>query len=79
MKGSLTSVNLEPTDSGSSILTLFHQTALKASGESKMRSKMRKMGWEYSTELEDGIKKTYSWFLENIENLKEVKLLKNKQ
>jgi GDP-L-fucose synthase len=37
-------------------------------------SKMKNIGWEYSTELEDGIKKTYSWFLENIENLKEVKL-----
>ena len=42
-------------------------------------SKMRKMGWEYSTDLQQGIEKTYAWFLENIENLKEVKLLKNKQ
>jgi len=37
-------------------------------------SKMKELGWEYTTELEDGIKKTYHWFLENIENLKEVKL-----
>lgn len=37
-------------------------------------SKMKKMGWSYSTELEQGIEKTYSWFLENIENFKEVKL-----
>ncbi len=32
------------------------------------------MGWEYTTELEEGIEKTYTWFLENIKNLKEVKL-----
>jgi GDP-L-fucose synthase len=38
-------------------------------------SKMREIGWEYSTELEEGIEKTYSWFLENIENFKEVKLI----
>ena len=37
-------------------------------------SKMKSLGWEYSTELEDGIKKTYQWFLENIDNFKEVKL-----
>ena len=37
-------------------------------------SKMKEMGWTYSTELEKGIEKTYKWFLENIKNLKEVKL-----
>ena len=37
-------------------------------------SKMREFGWEYSTELEDGIKKTYQWFLENIDKFKEIKL-----
>ena len=37
-------------------------------------SKIKNIGWEYSTELEEGIEKTYSWFLENIENFKEVKL-----
>ena len=37
-------------------------------------SKMKNMGWQYSTELEDGIKKTYDWFLENIDSIKEVKL-----
>ena len=37
-------------------------------------SKMKEIGWEYRTELLDGIEKTYSWFLENIENIKEVKL-----
>ena len=37
-------------------------------------SKMKKFGWQYSTELEDGIEKTYKWFLENINNFKEIKL-----
>ena len=37
-------------------------------------SKMKAMGWEFSTELETGIQKTYTWFLENIKNFKEVKL-----
>jgi GDP-L-fucose synthase len=37
-------------------------------------SKMKNMGWEHSTELEEGIKKTYDWFLEHIDSIKEVKL-----
>jgi GDP-L-fucose synthase len=37
-------------------------------------SKMKERGWEYSTELKEGIKKTYSWFLENIDTIKEVKM-----
>jgi len=37
-------------------------------------SKMKKLGWEYSTDLQDGIKKTYKWFLNNINEIKEVKL-----
>ncbi|MEN8879601.1 MAG: GDP-L-fucose synthase [Polaribacter sp.] len=37
-------------------------------------SKMKEIGWQYSTELEEGIQKTYKWFLENIENLKEVSI-----
>jgi GDP-L-fucose synthase len=37
-------------------------------------SKMKNIGWEYSTELEEGIKKTYQWFLNNIDNIKEVKM-----
>ncbi|MDB4192161.1 GDP-L-fucose synthase [Flavobacteriaceae bacterium] len=37
-------------------------------------SKMNELGWSYSTELNEGIKKTYSWFLENIEDIKEVKM-----
>ncbi|MDB3938268.1 GDP-L-fucose synthase [Flavobacteriaceae bacterium] len=37
-------------------------------------SKMIDIGWTYSTELDEGIEKTYKWFLENIKNFKEVKL-----
>ena len=37
-------------------------------------SKMKAMGWQYSTELEDGIQTTYRWFLENINTIKEIKL-----
>ena len=37
-------------------------------------SKIKALGWEYSTELEDGIKKTYQWFLENIDTIKKIKL-----
>ena len=37
-------------------------------------SKMKNMGWKYSTDLELGIKKTYQWFLNNINTLKEIKL-----
>ena len=33
-------------------------------------SKMKELGWNYSTELEDGIKKTYQWFLENLSTIK---------
>jgi len=37
-------------------------------------SKMKEMGWEYTTELKEGIEKTYAWFLENIGSIKEVKM-----
>ena len=37
-------------------------------------SKMKKLGWEYSTELQDGIKKTYAWFIDNKDLIKEIKL-----
>ncbi len=37
-------------------------------------SKMKEIGWQYKTELEEGIVKTYQWFLENKEDIKEVKL-----
>ena len=39
-------------------------------------SKMKAMGWEYETELEQGIQKTYKWFLNNIKNFKQIKLEK---
>ena len=37
-------------------------------------SKMHALGWKHQIELEDGIKKTYQWFLKNIDVIKEVKL-----
>jgi GDP-L-fucose synthase len=37
-------------------------------------SKMKAIGWQYSTELEDGVKNTYRWFLKNIDSIKEIKL-----
>ena len=37
-------------------------------------SKIKNLGWEYSTELELGINKTYKWFLENLDKIKEIKL-----
>ena len=37
-------------------------------------SKMKAVGWTYTTDLDDGIEKTYKWFIENIKNFKEVKL-----
>ncbi|WBL22056.1 GDP-L-fucose synthase family protein [Zunongwangia sp. HRR-M8] len=37
-------------------------------------SKMHNLGWKHKVDLEEGIERTYQWFLENIENFKEVKL-----
>ena len=37
-------------------------------------SRMKEAGWQYSIELEDGIRATYEWFLENVDEIKEVKL-----
>ena len=37
-------------------------------------SKMKELGWVYSTGLEEGVEKTYQWFLENIDRIKEIKL-----
>ncbi len=34
-------------------------------------SKMHTIGWKHKVNLEEGIQKTYQWFLENIETLKE--------
>ncbi|MDC3032187.1 GDP-L-fucose synthase [Bacteroidota bacterium] len=32
-------------------------------------SKLKNLGWTYSTNLKDGLEKTYSWFLKNIEGI----------
>lgn len=37
-------------------------------------SKMKAIGWAYQTELDEGITKTYDWFLEHIDRFKEVKM-----
>ena len=37
-------------------------------------SKVKELGWQYATELEGGIKKTYQWYVENIDSIKEIKL-----
>ncbi|MBY5949912.1 GDP-L-fucose synthase [Algoriphagus marincola] len=37
-------------------------------------SKMERAGWKAKTSLEEGIKRTYAWFLENQESYKKVKL-----
>lgn len=37
-------------------------------------SKMKNLGWEYSVELEEGIKMTYEWFLGNVDDIRELKL-----
>lgn len=37
-------------------------------------SKMHELGWKHQVNLEAGIKKTYDWFLENVNAFKEVKM-----
>ena len=37
-------------------------------------SKMKAVGWEYETALQEGIEKTYQWFLEHVDDFKEVKM-----
>ena len=37
-------------------------------------SKMKVLGWEHTTELDDGVRKTYNWLLQNIDKIKEIKL-----
>ena len=37
-------------------------------------SKMHALGWKHQVQLEEGIQKTYDWFLENIDRFKEVKM-----
>ena len=40
-------------------------------------SKMKALGWHYSTNLKEGVEKTYQWFQENIKDLKKIKLESN--
>lgn len=37
-------------------------------------SKMHDLGWKHKVDLEEGIKKTYEWFLENINDVKKVSI-----
>jgi GDP-L-fucose synthase len=37
-------------------------------------SKMHALGWKHQVQLEEGIQKTYNWFLENIDRFKQVKM-----
>ena len=37
-------------------------------------SKLKSLGWQSTTELDEGIHKTYNWFLQNINSIKEIKL-----
>jgi GDP-L-fucose synthase len=37
-------------------------------------SKMHELGWKHKVVLEEGIQKTYDWFVENVENVKKVSL-----
>jgi GDP-L-fucose synthase len=37
-------------------------------------SKMHNLGWKHKVVLEEGIQKTYKWFLENIDGFKQVKM-----
>jgi GDP-L-fucose synthase len=38
-------------------------------------SKMHALGWKHQVNLEEGIQKTYTWFLENIQNIKKITLI----
>lgn len=37
-------------------------------------SKMHDLGWKHKVDLEEGIQKTYEWFLEHVKEIKEVKM-----
>jgi GDP-L-fucose synthase len=37
---------------------------------------MNDKGWSSSTKLEEGIKRTYEWFLDNLDDFKQVKIKK---
>jgi GDP-L-fucose synthase len=36
-------------------------------------SKLNSLGWKASTDIHEGVAKTYSWFLQNIDNFKKIK------
>jgi len=33
-------------------------------------SRIEKIGWKHKTTLNDGLKLTYQWFIENIQNIR---------
>jgi GDP-L-fucose synthase len=35
---------------------------------------MHALGWKHRVKLEEGIQKTYNWFLEHVSEIKEVKM-----
>ena len=37
-------------------------------------SKIHSLGWKHQMELEEGIEKTYQWFLKNTDSFKQVKI-----
>ena len=37
-------------------------------------SKMHDLGWKHKVDLEEGVSRTYTWFLENVESIKQVKI-----
>lgn len=37
-------------------------------------SKMHNLGWKHKVEIEEGIKKTYKWFIENEKNYRQIKI-----
>lgn len=37
-------------------------------------SKMHNLGWKHQVELKEGIQRTYQWFLDNRQNIKEIKI-----
>ncbi|WP_316809625.1 GDP-L-fucose synthase [Pedobacter agri] len=37
-------------------------------------TKMHNLGWKHQVDLEEGVRKTYNWFLENVNKIKELKM-----
>jgi GDP-L-fucose synthase len=38
-------------------------------------SKMHALGWKHQVQLEEGIQKTYDWFVANKQNVKKITLI----